>query len=307
MLIMTDVLVIGAGVSGLTTGICLAEAGLAVTIRAERPPEHTTSLAAGALWGPVMAGPPDRVMAWARSTRDVLIKLAERPDSGVRLASGKELTRAETELPYWAGLVPDLRYCTRDEVPPGFVSGWHYTAPLATMPVYLDYLSRRFQAAGGRIETGRVESLDGVTVNCAGAGARYLVPDPAVEPVRGQVVIAENPGITEFLISRDETPPHTVYLFPHGDTILIGGTVQAGDWDLTVQPLIAERIMANASAIEPALRGVRILDHRVGLRPRRPSVRLEFDGSVWHNYGHGGAGISLSWGCAQEVAAGVLG
>ena len=43
-----DVLVIGAGVSGLTTGIRLAEAGLDVTIRTAAPPEQTTSVAAGA-------------------------------------------------------------------------------------------------------------------------------------------------------------------------------------------------------------------------------------------------------------------
>ena len=53
-----DVLVIGAGVSGLTTGICLAEAGLSVTIRTAAPPGQTTSVAAGALWGLVRVGPP---------------------------------------------------------------------------------------------------------------------------------------------------------------------------------------------------------------------------------------------------------
>jgi D-amino-acid oxidase len=49
----------------------------------------------------------------------------------------------------------------------------------------------------------------------------------------------------------------------------------------------------------------KVIGHLVGLRPRRPAVRLELerrDGkAIIHNYGHGGAGISLSWGCAQEV------
>ena len=49
------------------------------------------------------------------------------------------------------------------------------------------------------------------------------------------------------------------------------------------------------------------LGHRVGLRPFRPQVRLEAEPSgsgplVVHNYGHGGAGVTLSWGCAREAA-----
>jgi D-amino-acid oxidase len=45
---------------------------------------------------------------------------------------------------------------------------------------------------------------------------------------------------------------------------------------------------------------------RVGLRPARPAVRLETEGTpggvIVHCYGHGGAGVTLSWGCAEEVA-----
>jgi D-amino-acid oxidase len=50
----------------------------------------------------------------------------------------------------------------------------------------------------------------------------------------------------------------------------------------------------------------------VGLRPVRPSVRLEAEAlgggrRLLHNYGHGGAGVTLSWGCALDVTAEVLG
>ncbi len=37
-----------------------------------------------------------------------------------------------------------------------------------------------------------------VVVNCTGLGARALVPDPAVRPGRGQLVVVENPGVTEW-------------------------------------------------------------------------------------------------------------
>lgn len=312
-----DVLVIGAGVCGLTTGICLAEAGLGVTIRAAAPPERTTSVAAGAVWGLVRVGPPDRVLDWGRTGLEVLSKLAAEPGTGVRMASGREISRTPLEPHYWTELLPGLRMCVASELPDGFSSGWHYTAPVATMPVYLDYLRARFERAGGRLEVAAVPSLAGlagvapVVVNCSGVHARDLVPDHAVVPVRGQVVIAANPGLEEFLINRDEEPPWITYVFPHGDTVLLGGTNEEGNWDEEPKPFIAEQIVAHCAAIAPRLRGVTILGHRVGLRPYRPEVRLESEpfggGVLWHNYGHGGAGISLAWGCAAAVTTGILG
>jgi D-amino-acid oxidase len=223
-----DVLVIGAGVAGLTTAISLAEAGLSVTIRTEALPGQTTSAAAGAVWGVVKAGPPDRALEWGRAGLEVLAKLAAEPGTGVRMAVGREVSRAPLEPHFWTHLLTDLRACEESELPDGFRDGWHYTTPLATMPVYLDYLRARFERAGGTLEVAPVTSLTGlagtapVIVNCSGAAARDLVPDPAVIPVRGQVVIAANPGIEEFLINRDPEPPWIVYMFPHGDEILLG-------------------------------------------------------------------------------------
>ena len=63
-----DVLVVGAGVVGLTTALCLAESGLRVGIRTAAPPGASTSAAAGAVWGPVMAGPAQRIREWARTS-----------------------------------------------------------------------------------------------------------------------------------------------------------------------------------------------------------------------------------------------
>jgi D-amino-acid oxidase len=320
-----DVLVIGAGVSGLTTGICLAEAGLSVTIRTAALPEQTTSVAAGAVWGLVRVGPPDRVLDWGRIGLEVLSKLAAEPGTGVRMVSGKEVSRTSLELRDWSDVLPGLRLCEKSELAEGFTAGWHYTAPVATMPVYLGYLRTRFERAGGMLEVSPVRSLAElagtapVVVNCSGVAARDLVPDPAVVPVRGQVVLAANPGIEEFFISRDEEPPWIVYMFPHGDTILLGGTNEEGNWDEIPSSDIAERIVAGCAAIEPRLRGATILGHRVGLRPCRPEVRLESEplgsgspssppqGVLWHNYGHGGAGVSLSWGCAAEITAAICG
>ena len=111
--ISMDVLVIGAGVSGLTTAICLAEAGLGVTIRTAALPGQTTSVAAGAVWGLTRVGPPDRIVDWGRAGLEALSKLAAEPGTGVRMAAGKEISRAPLEAHDWTGLVTGLRPCEK--------------------------------------------------------------------------------------------------------------------------------------------------------------------------------------------------
>ncbi len=173
--------------------------------------------------------------------------------------------------------------CRAADLPAGFASGWRYSAPLAHMPTYLGYLRARFEAAGGRVEAGTVRSLPAaaaehgarVVLNCTGTGARDLLPDPALKPFRGQVVIVENPGLSEFFIGLPDDTTELVYLFPHGDTVVLGGTEVGGDWNTEPVPAVAERILRDCAAVEPRLNGARVLRHRVGLRPFRPRVRLE--------------------------------
>jgi D-amino-acid oxidase len=134
-------------------------------------------------------------------------------------------------------LLPDVRLCEPAELPDGFTHGWHYTRP-ARHHARLPRLPAGQVRAGGRHDPdlavaslAELAGLAPVVVNCSGVWAHDLVPDPAVVPVRGQVVIAANPGIEEFVIDRDEEPPWIVYMFPHGDTILLGGTNDEGNWD----------------------------------------------------------------------------
>jgi glycine/D-amino acid oxidase-like deaminating enzyme len=60
----------------------------------------------------------------------------------------------------------------------------------------------------------------------------------------------------------------------------------------------------------PSLQQAQVLDHWVGLRPGRTRVRLALDQApgaggaaapIIHNYGHGGSGLTLAWGCAGEA------
>jgi D-amino-acid oxidase len=337
-----DVLVIGAGVSGLTTAVCLAEAGAAVKISAAVPPDRTTSAAAGAIWAPHLVGMDDRVERWGATTLARLLELAAAPAAGpaaapaagVRMVTGRQVCRTVADPPGWAASLDGFRLCADGELPEGFASGWRFTAPVMTMPVYLGYLLARFRAADGELDAGGAAgtsdradgrrhtfgSLDeaiasttaGVIVNCSGIGARSLVPDAEMLPVRGQVVVTANPGITEFFIGLGDESAGLVYLFPHAGTVVLGGTEDRGSWRLEPDPATAERILRDAAAIEPRLRGAEIVAHRVGLRPVRPAVRLEAEDlaggrTLVHNYGHGGAGVTLSWGCAADAAGLALG
>jgi D-amino-acid oxidase len=312
-----EVLVIGAGVVGLTTAVCLAETGLGVTVQAGQLPGQTTSAVAGAIWGPHLVEHSDRVTRWCAETLDLLTVLAADPGTGIRLVSGVDAARAAYPCPDWARPLPGLGACDPAALPPGFAAGWRYTAPVVSMPVYLDYLAGRLRRAGGQLTVAPLESLAQavrqaaapVIVNCTGAAARDFVPDPSVSPVRGQVVIAENPGITEFFIGAPDETHELTYVFPHAGRVVLGGTEVPGDCSLDPRPATAHRILADCAAVDPRLATARILEHRVGLRPARPQVRLEAEntggrgtGLLVHNYGHGGGGITLSWGCAREAA-----
>jgi len=301
-----DVIVLGAGVIGLTTAVCLAEQGLEVQVRTRAAPSATTSAVASAMIGPSFAPAGDPIGIRERVGIEEFTLLAAVDGTGVALRRGRLVSRQAGPLP------PGVELCADAELPAGFAAGFWATLPLVDMPAYLDYLVRRLAGAGGQIEMAEVESLSELAgqapllANCAGLGARELVPDPSVRPVRGQQVIVDNPGLEEFFIEAPFGPAWTAY-WPHPDHVVLGGTLVEDDENLEPTPVLAEEILRRCLEVEPRLRQAQVRGHQVGLRPGRPSVRLELDhfGSARcvHNYGHGGSGVTLSWGCAREAAA----
>jgi D-amino-acid oxidase len=311
-----DVLVIGAGVIGLTTAICLAEMGLRVRVVCQRPPQETTSAAAGAMWGPAFAEPAERVLHWSRNSLAEFTALSEDPSSGVRLVRGRMASRfpmqLDGELPPQVTLVPDLADCTPQQLPAGFVSGQWGRVPLIEMPHYLTYLVKRLVNAGGQVDVRQVSRLAElvdeapVVVNSSGVGARKLVPDLTVRAVRGETVVVANPGIDEFFVEITDEQEMTNY-FPHGELVVLGGVTTEGDWRTEHDPAVAEGILSRCAEVEPLLARATVIEHRVGLRPERVPIRLEVTehGSTRfvHCYGHGSLGVTLSWGCAREASA----
>jgi len=309
---MSEVVVIGCGVIGLSTAVTLRERGIDARIVAAAPPEETTSAVAAAIWYPYKAYPEGDVLRWGRGTFEVFRRLAGAPGTGVRMREGLELYRRPVPEPWWSAAVPGVRRCGREELPPGYNDGHLFVVPVVEMPVYLRYLLGRFAAAGGAVERrvvtdpGELAGEAGVVVNCAGLGARDLVGDREMEPIRGQIVRVANPGLDRFFLDEDD-PEGVTYVVPRATDCVLGGTAEEGAWETDPDPAVAADILRRCAALEPRLAGAEVLEHRVGLRPGRPEVRLEMEEEtgipIVHNYGHGGSGITLSWGCAGEAAA----
>jgi D-amino-acid oxidase len=323
------VAIVGAGVSGLTCGVVFAERGRRTTIFAREIGPQTTSAVAAALWFPYDVEPADKAIPWALETYQTLIDLARNVESGVSMIELHQFSRmGEIQIPDWAVPLGARRLsavATAQRHRAGgsrgkrldtarrlqdFQSGFSLDVPLMDTTIYLDYLAKRILAARGlMIENMHFEKLEDVdpkydlVINCAGIGARELVHDTNLEPHRGQVAIVPRIKDLPYAVVCDDVP--LMYAIPRRNDCVFGGTNDLSD-DLAVDSTTTARIVAECSRTleieEP-----NVLTERVGLRPfRKSGVRIErarlHDGrTVVHNYGHGGAGFTLSWGCAAEV------
>ena len=295
------VIVVGAGVVGLTCAVRLLEAGHRVDVVARDLPLETTSAVAAAIWYPYRALPQDKVTAWSATSYAVFDALADTdPESGVRMLVGTEVFTKPQADPWWARAVPGLDRET--SLPDGYIDGWTFATPVVDMPEYLPWLAGRAAALGGTLTRMNLRALPegaDLVVNCSGLGARLLGSDRSVVPIRGQVVYVEQFGLDRWWL--DAAGP--TYVVPRSGDIVVGGTDEEGEWSRTPDPEVAREILARGARLVPSLRNARVLRHKVGLRPVRPAVRLKREGEVIHCYGHGGSGVTLSWGVADEVVA----
>jgi D-amino-acid oxidase len=316
--------VLGAGVIGLTTAIALCQDGHQVTVRAAQIGEATTSSVAAALWYPYLAAPAEATRRWGAVTYDVLTRLAGQDASaGVDVRAGVELTRGGPP-PDWAdnveGFAPLHASAGRnhsDGTPAEY--GWTFRAPVADMGRYLPWLGEQLLAAGGRVERcdtlgpadlRRVTPGTQARVLCTGLGSHRLAGDGAVRPARGQVVLLEQVGLDTWVLDEADDPQRPTYVVPRRDVVVCGGTALPDRWDDAVDDEATLDILRRCRALVPALREARVRRVRVGLRPVRSHVRLARDDSLGPDgiatiacYGHGGAGVTLSWGCARQVTA----
>lgn len=321
-------LVLGAGVNGLSCAIRLLEAGFSVIILASERHRATTSYVAAAIWYPYLSEPEEKVKVWSHASFEEFKVLSQVANSGVTLCSGREFfSDGQKADPFFLSTVAStFRRVRKDEfLFDRHTAGFALTVPVADMGTYLEYLETRFTTLGGEFRQcqtpltclGDIASQVPITsisaiVNCLGLGSREVMKDNHMSSVRGQVVVVEAVnGVNDFIF--DDYGDEISYIIPRGDkTIVLGGTCEKGtDENITPQKDITAQILTRCANLVPALRGAMVLEEKVGLRPCRSEVRLEHEFvhlgpsqtvlPVVHNYGHGGSGMTLSWGCARDV------
>ena len=311
---MTDsspsrITVIGAGVIGLSIAHDLAVAGHDVTVIADVDTLDTVSALAAALWFPYRSEVSPAATAMLERSLARFTTLSDNPATGVLLRQGVVIERAEEPDRSWAAMAPDATSVYITLLPGGLFSGIRATLPLIVTPKYLAWLRAEVERLGVRFESRTIAGIDDLDADLAivAAGLRggeLLGDDTSVYPVRGQVVRMSNPQLTDWVTDVDD-PSRVTYVFPREDDVIVGGVSTAGDWNLEIDPADEEGILARAFALVPELKGQEILSRAVGLRPARPTIRLEHVAGhavpVIAAYGHGGAGVTLSWGTAERV------
>uniref|UniRef100_A0ABM0MPH4 D-aspartate oxidase-like n=1 Tax=Saccoglossus kowalevskii TaxID=10224 RepID=A0ABM0MPH4_SACKO len=200
-----SVCVVGAGVLGLGTGICIQESlpGVDVTIISDKFTPDTTSDGAGGLWEPhELAQTPVHLMQqWSDATFKHLAKLVKSEyahEAGVHLASGYHVFKEYVKDPDWKGSVYGFRTISEDSEEikqfPGYKHAWFFTSIMCEGARYIPWLTVRYQRNGGKTIKRKLDSLDelvgeyDVIVNCSGLGAYSLVDDTTMYPVRGQLL-----------------------------------------------------------------------------------------------------------------------
>jgi D-amino-acid oxidase len=304
-----NIAIIGAGISGMATAYMLLRKQYNITIFSKAFSPHLTSNKAAAFWFPYHIRNDKRGIHWCNTSYDHYSGFATNPKTGVSMHQLIKVVAngINEEEPVWKDFMPDGSYkmVDTDKLQPGFSKAYDVQVPLIETQIFLPYLQQLLIQNGvAFIEKGikYFEDLSwdyDLVINCAALGARELCNDESIFPVRGQVgLLKPKEGLPIYL---DNEKP--MYIVPRKDAIIIGGTYEEHIDTETTEPETIKRLIQNACEQFPALRSLPIIGSWAGLRPYRHDIRVEHEQNtnIIHNYGHGGSGFTLAFGCANSV------
>jgi D-amino-acid oxidase len=311
---MSHIALVGQGVIGLTTAEALVSAGHSVTIYSKDDNHKTASYGAGAYWWPHKAWPPERVSNWSAITYRKYEELSTLTGSGIHMHRHFRYCEREDETRYALDLTKNVREIPTDTLPFFAIDAFECLLPVIDVPVYMPWLKKRVEDLGVTFVTRSIHSFSELAseadaiVNCSGLGAKELAGDDQVYPIRGQVVMVEKDPKLDTCIRLVHRDPVLTLILPRSKDILLGGTVNENSDSTEPNDQETSEIIERCSRVLPDIANLKILGASAALRPGRFEVRLELDLSscskpVVHNYGHGGSGYTIAYGCAEEVVA----
>ena len=304
-------IVLGAGVIGLTSALALRRAGHEVEIWAKDLTPQTTSDVAAAFWEPYAAYPVEKVTKWAARSFEVFEHLARASSTGVKPRRIVKYLVGEVTPPGWVSALTDYRE-NEESLPPGHKGCMSYDTFVIDMSHYMPFLMMGCSGAEIKVVNRTIAHLSEIdvsfdaVVNCSGLGARELCNDRELSPVKGQVVrIKRNDDSIQTVCIGEGDHHKFSMVVPRENDIVLGGTFEEDFQSVDFDQNEIERIIHDCRVIEPRILQPEVIGTATAIRPVRTTVRLELeqlDGKIFvHNYGHGGAGVTLSWGCADDV------
>jgi len=300
------IVIIGAGVAGLSLGWRLAQAGAEVTIlERAQPGSGATNASAGMIAVTAELLDAHAVeMEFARHSNTLWPEFAE----AVEAASDRMIGFSRSGALILAADRAALARLAKRADEPGLeildAGQTRVLAPLVTGPqvgalwspkeAQVDAkalgsaLAFAFQRAGGRLLTNeavvRIERQNGraaiahtpfglyhadVFVLAAGAWSGLIEAGLApITPVKGEMIALAPPGL--------EKPPapvvwgNGIYAVPRGNNLLIGATVENVGFDTALTDAARDGLRAKAEILMPSLKAWSLVDHWAGLRPRSP-------------------------------------
>uniref|UniRef100_A0A0N5BMN5 DAO domain-containing protein n=1 Tax=Strongyloides papillosus TaxID=174720 RepID=A0A0N5BMN5_STREA len=315
-----NIAIIGEGVIGVSSALAISEKfpQSMITIFHDRPFTKTCS------YGPAGLFRLDdgnlKPLAKVTFERMAYLEKTKGPETGIKLLSGHIQSDDEERLKHqernMADIVYNFRWLTDREKTLLFVNPSkyciHYTAYASEGKKFVPWMKNILLKKGITFTQKEINNANeigkdyDVVVNCGGLnGGKISGDDDSVYPVRGVALEIDSVWHKHFNYKDFST-----FTIPMSNSVVLGTVKQDYRNDTEITDEDRKEIWENYLKIHPTIKSAKIISEWCHVRPGRKNLRLESEirqldnGKNYlliNNYGHGGNGFTLHWGCAMKV------